>query len=40
MISHGEIVLSAPLDEIKESHRIDGRLPSLDEIFVARIGKA
>src|SRR3954468_17789755 len=40
MISHGEIVLSAPLGEIKESHRVDGRLPSLDEIFVARIGKA
>jgi len=40
MISEGTIVLSAPLGEIKESHRVDGRLPSLDEIFVARIGKA
>src|SRR5881392_2148302 len=40
MISQGRIVLSAPLGEIKESHRVDGRLPSLDEIFVARIGKA
>src|SRR5438034_10841915 len=40
MISQGEIVLSAPLNEIKESHRVDGRLPSLDEIFVARVGKA
>src|SRR5213595_2642508 len=39
MISEGEIVLSAPLDEIKESHRVDGRLLSLDEIFVARVGK-
>ena len=40
MISEGEIVLSAPLNEIKESHRVDGRLLSLDEIFVARVGKA
>src|SRR5256714_10330223 len=40
MINKGRIVLSAPLSEIKESHRVDGRLPSLDEIFVARIGKA
>ncbi len=40
MIDHGRIVLSAPLREIKESHRIGGRLPSLDEIFVARVGKA
>src|SRR2546421_1722285 len=40
MIAHGEIVLSAPLSEIKESHRVDGRLLSLDEIFVARMGKA
>src|SRR5207248_4865499 len=39
MISDGEIVLSAPLNEIKESHRVDGRLLSLDEIFVARVGK-
>jgi ABC-2 type transport system ATP-binding protein len=40
MISEGRIVLSAPLSEIKESHRVDGRVPSLDEIFVARVGKA
>src|SRR5256714_14337321 len=40
MISEGRIVLSAPLNEIKESHRVDGRLLSLDEIFVARIGKS
>jgi len=40
MISHGRIVLSAPLDEIKESHRVDGRIPSLDEIFVAHVGTA
>src|SRR5216110_2056173 len=40
MISNGAIVLSAPLDEIKESHRIEGRVPSLDEIFIARVGAA
>jgi ABC-2 type transport system ATP-binding protein len=40
MISHGKVVLSAPLDAIRESHRVDGRVPSLDEIFVAQVGKA
>jgi len=40
MISEGKIVLSAPLNDIKESHRVDGRVLSLDEIFVARVGKA
>jgi ABC-2 type transport system ATP-binding protein len=40
MINEGQIILSAPLSEIKESHRVDGRMLSLDEIFVARIGKA
>jgi ABC-2 type transport system ATP-binding protein len=39
IVSEGRIVLSAPLGEIKESHRVDGCLPSLDEIFVARVGK-
>jgi ABC-2 type transport system ATP-binding protein len=38
MISHGRIVLSAPLAAIKESHRVDGRVRSLEEIFVARVG--
>ncbi len=38
MISHGSIVLSASLDALKESHRVDGRLPSLAEIFVAHVG--
>jgi ABC-2 type transport system ATP-binding protein len=38
MINNGRIVLSAPLDAIRESHRVDGRVPSLDEIFVARVG--
>jgi len=40
MIDHGKIVLSAPLDAIRESHRVDGHVPSLDEIFVARVGKS
>jgi ABC-type uncharacterized transport system ATPase subunit len=40
MISKGAIVLSAPLSEIKESHRVGGRVLSLDEIFIARVGAA
>lgn len=40
MISDGRIVLSATLDEIRESHRVDGRVQSLNEIFVARVGMA
>ena len=40
MISEGRIALSAPLDEIRQSHRVDGRVPSLNEIFVARVGAA
>ena len=38
MINKGRIVLSASLEEIRETHRVDGRVPSLDEIFVARVG--
>jgi ABC-2 type transport system ATP-binding protein len=38
MIDHGRIVLSAPLEVIRDMHRVDGRVPSLDEIFVARVG--
>jgi ABC-2 type transport system ATP-binding protein len=38
MISQGRIVLSAPLAAIKESHRVGERVPSLDEVFVARAG--
>jgi len=38
MIDRGQIVLSAPLDAIREMHRVNGRVPSLDEIFVARAG--
>jgi ABC-2 type transport system ATP-binding protein len=40
MISKGTIVLSATLDAIKESHRVDGRVLSLDEIFVANVGRS
>ncbi len=36
MIDGGRIVLSAPLDEIRASHRVGDRVPSLDEIFVRR----
>jgi ABC-2 type transport system ATP-binding protein len=38
MINKGKIVLSGPLETIREAHRIDGRVPSLDEIFVTRVG--
>ena len=38
MISDGRLVLSGPLETIKESHRVNGRVPSLEEIFVARVG--
>jgi ABC-2 type transport system ATP-binding protein len=40
MIDHGRIVLSAPLETIRDMHRVDGRVPSLDEIFVARLGSS
>jgi ABC-2 type transport system ATP-binding protein len=38
MIHQGKVVLSATLAVIKESHRVGDRVPSLDEIFVARVG--
>ncbi len=38
MIDHGRIVLSAPLDAIRASHRVDDRVPSLAEIFVSHVG--
>lgn len=37
MIDRGRVVLSAPLAEIKASHRAGDRELSLDEIFVARV---
>ena len=40
MINEGRIVLSAPLAAIKESHRSGGRVPSLDEISVAHVGRS
>ena len=40
MISDGRVVLSAPLAEIKASHRAGGRDRSLDEIFVAHVGRS
>ena len=38
MIHAGRILVSARLDEIRESHRVGDRVLSLDEIFVARVG--
>jgi hypothetical protein len=38
MINEGKIVLSGTIDAIRESHRVDGRVLSLDRIFVARVG--
>jgi ABC-2 type transport system ATP-binding protein len=38
MISDGRLVLSGALETIKESHRVNGRVPSLEEIFVALVG--
>ena len=38
MINEGRIVLSGSLEAIRESHRVDGRVLSLNEIFVARVG--
>ena len=38
MISEGRILLSAPLAEIRESHRVDGKVPSLYEVFHSRVG--
>jgi ABC-2 type transport system ATP-binding protein len=38
MIKDGRIVASAPLGELKQSHAQGGRVPSLDEIFVSRVG--
>ena len=40
MIDHGRIVLSAPLEIIRDMHRVDGRVLSLDEIFVARLASS
>lgn len=40
MINEGRIVLSAPLDQIKGSHRVDGRAASLDEIFLLHVGSS
>ena len=38
MINRGSVILSAPLREIKNAHRIGELMPSLDEIFVAKVG--
>jgi ABC-2 type transport system ATP-binding protein len=38
MISEGRILLSAPLAEIRESHRVDGRVLSLAGVFHSLVG--
>jgi ABC-type multidrug transport system ATPase subunit len=38
LINEGRVIMSEPLESIKQSHRVDGRVPSLDEIFVALVG--
>ena len=40
MLSSARVVLSASLEEIKSSHRLAGRVPSLDEIFHQRVAAA
>jgi ABC-2 type transport system ATP-binding protein len=40
MLADGRIILSAPLAEIKASHRVGTHTPTLDEIFIARAGKS
>ena len=38
MISDGRILLSAPMDEVRERHRVDGRAASLDAVFHSLVG--
>jgi len=38
MISEGRILLSAPLAAIRETHRVDGRVASLEEVFYSLVG--
>src|SRR5579859_500643 len=40
MMHQGQLIVSAPLDAIRESHRVGERVPSLDEIFIALVGMA
>ena len=40
MLSGGTAVLSGRLEEIRDAHRVEGRIPSLDEIFVSQVGAA
>jgi len=39
MISHGRVVLSGPLEDIKAARTVAGRIPTLNEIFVATVGE-
>ncbi len=38
MISDGRILLSAPMEEIRERHRVDGKAASLDAVFHSLVG--
>lgn len=40
LIDRGRIVLSGRLDALKDANRINGRTPSLDQIFTAHVGTA
>lgn len=40
MIASGKVVLSGPLEEIRSANRVAGKVPSLNEIFHARVGAA
>jgi ABC-type multidrug transport system ATPase subunit len=39
VISHGRVVLSGPLEDIKAAHTVAGRIPTLNAIFVATVGE-
>ena len=40
MINDGRVALSAPLAALKQAARVGDRVPSLDEIFVSRVGRS
>ena len=40
MINDGRVALSAPLEALKQASKVGDRVPSLDEIFVAHVGRS
>ena len=40
MLGSGRVVLSASLEEIRSSHRVAGRVPTLEEVFHQRVAAA